>query len=226
MAALPPLVSAIVPVLDGERTLAEAVESILGQAHPGLEVIVVDDGSTDGTAAVAARFGERIRYLRQENRGPAAARNAGIAMARGSAIAFLDADDLWPEGKLEAQVPPLADDPSVGVVMGRTRRVWGLGGDARPGDALVGPYLGSAVVRRSVFEAVGLFAESLRLSEDRDWFLRVREAGIPIVVLDRDTLLYRRHERSMSHGVPFADLCVLRVLKRSLDRRRRSGESA
>ena len=94
------MISCIVPVYNGERYLAETLQSILGQRVGPLEVIVVDDGSTDGTAGVARRFGSAIRVLHQTNAGPAAARNLGLSEARGDFVAFLDADDLWKPDKL------------------------------------------------------------------------------------------------------------------------------
>src|SRR5436190_9496549 len=95
------LISCIVPVFNGDRYLAETLDSILAQTHRPIEIIVVDDGSTDGTSAIAAEYGEKIRYIRQENSGVASARNLGLQSARGDFIAFLDADDLWHAGKLQ-----------------------------------------------------------------------------------------------------------------------------
>src|SRR5690242_4967891 len=95
-----PTVTCIVPVFNGERYLGEALDSIFAQGHQPLEVLVVDDGSTDGSAAVAKSYGDRVRYFFQPNAGPAAARNLGLEAARGEFIAFLDADDLWHRDKL------------------------------------------------------------------------------------------------------------------------------
>ena len=103
-----PFVSVITPVHNGARFLAEAVESVERQGYEPLEIIVVDDGSTDDTPRVIAELGDRVLALRQENAGPAAARNRAIAAARGDVLAFCDADDTWPEGKLDAQLARLA----------------------------------------------------------------------------------------------------------------------
>src|SRR5215469_8348389 len=99
-----PLVSCIVPVFNGEQYLAEALDSILTQTYRPLEIIVADDGSTDGTAAVVARYGNRVRYLFQPNAGTAAACNLGIKAAQGDFIGFLAADDLWHPEKLARQL--------------------------------------------------------------------------------------------------------------------------
>ncbi|HEX3110532.1 MAG TPA: glycosyltransferase family A protein, partial [Thermoanaerobaculia bacterium] len=107
-------VSVVIPSYNYARYLGEAIDSALGQTLPPLEVIVVDDGSTDDTPAVLAAYGDRIRVLRQKNAGVAVARNSGIAAARGECVAFLDADDVWLPRKLELQIPLFTD--SVGLV--------------------------------------------------------------------------------------------------------------
>src|SRR5438132_1599837 len=117
MVGITPLcVSVVIPVYNGERYLADAIQSVRDQTYQNFEVIVVDDGSTDGSADVAQRFGEAIRYVHQANGGVCKARNAGIAAARGAYIAFLDQDDLWLPDKLAAQVTYLDSHPEVGAV--------------------------------------------------------------------------------------------------------------
>ncbi len=101
------MVSAIIPVYNGEAFLADAVKSILKQNYQPLEIIIVDDGSTDSTAQVGARFGDAVRYHYQSNAGPPAARNKGLQMARGNVITFLDVDDLWRNDKLQLQISHL-----------------------------------------------------------------------------------------------------------------------
>lgn len=227
-----PLVSVVIPVFNGEAFLREAVESVLAQKYSPVEIIVVDDGSTDGTETVLTSLPETVRYLHQTNQGPAAARNRGIQQAQGSLIAFADADDLWPEGKLELQLPYLISDPGVEIVMGRIHQVrlsktvngqTQLEGFVKPAFSV---NLGSAVIRKSVFERVGFFDETMRYSEDVDWFMRAREGGAAIVTIDAVTLLYRQHEHNMTRGKSTSELNVLKALKRSLDRRREHTGSA
>lgn len=225
-----PLVSIVIPVFNGERFLREAVQSVLDQKYSPVEIIIVDDGSTDGTATVARSLGETVRYLHQTNQGPAAARNRGIEHAQGSLIAFADADDLWPSKKLELQLPYLINDPAIEIVMGRIQQVRlskTVNGQTQAeefDEPAFSVNLGSAVIRKSVFERVGLFDETMRYSEDVDWFMRAREAGAAIVTIDAVTLLYRQHEENMTRGKSTSELNVLKALKRSLDRRReRSG---
>jgi glycosyltransferase involved in cell wall biosynthesis len=224
----PPLVSVIVPVFQGARFLAGAIENIFRDAYRPLDVIVVDDGSSDGADEVARRFEDRVRYIRQENAGAAAARNTGIRAAAGELVAFLDVDDLWPPGKLARQVSALARgeaDLSIGLTKWiEIEQTIGIDErtaiDALPGPVAITPCLGSALVRRAVFDRIGLFDPGLRASEDLDWFVRAKEARVPTVVLREVTLLYRRHGASLTHGKDLVEINMLKVLKRSLDRRR------
>lgn len=221
-----PLVSVIIPAFNCERFLHEAVQSVLDQKYLPIEIIIVDDGSTDGTATVARSFPESVRYLHQTNQGPAAARNRGIEHAQGSLIAFADADDLWPATKLELQLSYLVRDPQIDIVLGRIQQVQLSetdNGEMRAEEFAEPAFsvnLGSAIIRKSVFERVGLFDETMRYSEDVDWFMRAREAGAAIVTIDAVTLFYRQHEQNMTRGKSTSELNVLKALKRSLDRRR------
>jgi glycosyltransferase involved in cell wall biosynthesis len=216
----------VIPVFNGERFLREAVESVLAQNYSPIEIIIVDDGSTDGTRAVAQTLPEIVCYLHQTNQGPAAARNRGIEHAQGSLIAFADADDLWPRAKLELQLPYLLDDPAIEIVMGRIQQV--LSSCAVNGETQAQTFaeptfsvnLGSVVIRKSVFERVGLFDATMRYSEDVDWFMRAREAGVAIMTIDAVTLFYRQHDANMTRGKNASELNILKTLKRSLDRRR------
>ena len=217
-----PLVSVVIPVFNGERFLREAVQSVLTQKYSPVEIIIVDDGSTDGTGTVVRGLSETVRYLHQTNQGPAAARNRGIEHAQGSLIAFADADDLWPATKLELQLPYLTKDPAIEIVMGRIQQVH-LSGTTQAEEFAEPAFsvnLGSAVIRKSVFDRVGLFDETMRYSEDVDWFLRAREGGAAIVTIDAVTLFYRQHEENMTRGKSPSELNVLKALKKSLDRRR------
>ena len=111
-----PLVSVVIPAYNCERYLGRAIRSVLAQTYPRIECIVVDDGSTDGTAEVIDRFGSAVRAIRQENGGAAAARNAGIRTATGRYIAFLDADDYWLRNKLELQIHILEKNPDLVLI--------------------------------------------------------------------------------------------------------------
>jgi glycosyltransferase involved in cell wall biosynthesis len=182
-----PLVSVVIPVYNAERYLAESVRSALGQSWPEIEVLIVDDGSTDNSLRIARKLAvdPRVRLLSGGNGGPARARNLGILEARGEFIAFLDADDLWLPHKLERQIPLFSESPAPGVVYSQRLTIDAAGAalegyrppvlDGRILDEMwVDNFIcmSSAVVRRDVFEGVGLLDESLRMSEDFDFWLR------------------------------------------------------
>ena len=219
-------ISVIVPVYNGEDFLREAVESIHGQDHRPGEVIIVDDGSTDGTSVIASGFPD-VRYVHQPNGGPASARNAGLRLARGNIICFLDADDLWTENKLAHQLSCIATDPSVEIVIGLSqlmRQTRFLNGKREFEDYLdprLMLNLGATMIRKSAFDTVGLFDETMRYSEDWDWFMRARELGVKTTVLKEVVQLHRRHDRNITNQADAGNQYAIRMIKMSLDRRRR-----
>jgi glycosyltransferase involved in cell wall biosynthesis len=223
------LVSAVVPVYNGEKYLVEALGSIRHQDYEPLEVVVVDDGSTDGTEEIVRGFDLNLRYSRQQNGGPSAARNRGLELARGEIIAFQDADDLWPEGKLALQLPKLVNDPSLGIVSGRVQRIKlaGSAGGKEVFENFLEPCisynLGAALFRRSVFDRVGPFDVTMRYSEDVEWLMRAREHGVKMLILKQVSLLYRLHGQNMTHGLDVQGIRFMEALKKSADRRRRAG---
>jgi glycosyltransferase involved in cell wall biosynthesis len=221
---LAPLVSVITPVYNGERYLRAALESLFAQDYEAFEAIVVDDGSTDATPAIAQSF--PVRYFRQENNGAAAARNAGIAHARGELVAWLDADDIIVPNKLSLQATYLAGHSSVGCVLGRQEIMlegveppdW-LERDRLYGD-LDGIPLVSAMVRRSVLEQIGGFDSGFGFAEDRDLFIRMREHGVEIVVLPEIVVRRRFHGENTNFTRRPPKHPILRSLKGKLDRER------
>jgi len=223
-----PLVSVIVPCYNAARFVPEAVASVRRQQYQPLEILVVDDGSTDDTAGAAARLGGEVRYFRKENGGVATARNLGLREARGEIIAFLDADDEWPDGKLGVQLARLDADADLDVVTGRIRYI-ALPGAETPDLHFEGPdrtltqvHLGAGLYRRRAFDRVGPFDETFRMSEDSDWFLRAREAGLKIVVMAEVTLLYRLHESNLTRNATARDYMMTELIHKSLERRRRT----
>lgn len=222
-----PLLSVIIPVYNGEMYLNEALDSVRAQHYPALEIIIVDDGSTDGSGAIARSRPEKIRYVRQDNAGPAAARNRGIREAKAKLIAFLDADDIWPERSLSIRLETLQRDPSLQGAVGKIR-IFRMGvPDAAPSPlTLTEPMslpmlVGGGLFYRSVFAKIGFFNEELRQSEDLDWLLRLREAGIPIRHIDAVTLHYRQHANSLSGNRAATQHGIMEAIRLSLERRRR-----
>lgn len=192
------VLSVVIPAHNSEAYIADAIDSVFRQQHGEVEVIVVDDGSTDGTQAALARFGSRIRVLVQENKGPACARNAGIRAAKGSLIGLLDADDLWTDDHVGAMLPYLEEDSHYDLVRGRTRTVQLGDSEAgnNPDEAFQPALVGACLFRASVFETVGLFNERMRQGEDADWNIRFAESACEEKRIDRTVLIYRRHSGS------------------------------
>jgi glycosyltransferase involved in cell wall biosynthesis len=225
------LVSVIVPAYNARAYLADALGSIRLQDYHPLETIVVDDGSTDGSGDIARDFGGEVICVRQHNQGAAAARNHGLRLARGNMIAFLDADDLWPPGTLKLLTTYLADHHETEAAIGRVQYMrWAKSVN---GQCLFEPFadpclalnLGAGLYGRSVFDKVGIFDQALRISDDIDWFMRVRERAIALTFLEQVTLLYRRHDQNMTLARDATHAEFARALKKSLDRRRQTGEA-
>lgn len=222
-AAAYPLVSVVVPAYNREGMIREVIANIRRQDYPELDIIVVDDGSTDATATVARGL-PGIRVFEQPNGGPAQARNRGIINARGEYIAFLDSDDLWPDGMLRYLVDALRQDPDAQVARGWPQLAR-LGTDNEfefEGNPLEGfpNYITGSVFRREALSRVGLFDPELRFGEDNDWFNRARECRVAVKRLDCVSVIIRRHGGNMTYGKNLVQLNVLRVAKKLLDRRR------
>lgn len=220
----PPLVTVVIPVHNCEGYLEEAIESVLGQTYRPVELIIVDDGSTDGSGAVARRF-RTLRYCRQPHAGQSAARNRGVALAQGSYLAFLDADDVWVVDKLARQMAAFDADPNLSMVFGFVqqfrRSSEGAGLEDDPlGLPLAGPIAGTMLVRRGSFLRVGPFASGWRVGEFLDWYARALEAGLTSIMLPEVVLKRRVHGQNL--GVRHRDSRhdYLHILKASLDRRR------
>lgn len=224
MHTVKPLISVIIPVYNGTRFLGDAVASILAQNYPAIEIIIVDDGSTDDVEVAVNDLPVDVRFFSQPNSGPAVARNRGIRDAAGELIAFLDVDDLWPAQHLDALLEAMDDDTE--VVLGRAQLARIDIEDQSRFDFIGNPeeafpyYIGAALYRRSAFRRVGLFDPELRFGEDSDWFLRARDCGLVVKKLEQTTLIVRRHENNMTNGKTLVELNPLRAFKKALDRRR------
>ncbi len=213
-----PTVSVIIPVYNGERFLAEAIRSVLEQTLTPAEIIVVDDGSTDGSATVAAEH-QGVRVLQQSHCGVGTALNLAIGHAGGELLAFLDADDRWLPDKLEKQAAALRADMALDMVFGQARQFHdpgGLTGEMQPGISRC-----AMLVRRVAFDRVGAFAESPEIHEFVDWYGRAQTAGlrwaiVPDVVFER-----RIHDDNLGRRTPDAQRqSYLRSVRLSLARRR------
>lgn len=223
----PALISVIIPVLNGEAYLAQAIESIQEQTWPNTEIIIIDDGSTDGTADMVAQHYPDVCYRYQNNAGVGAARNHGIELATGEYIAFLDADDYWISDKLECQMRVFSEHPDVEMVFGHTRQFHSpeLTQSERDRlycpDALMPAELPSTLLcRREVFERVGPFETRWKVGQDVSWIMRAREFKLKTVMLPKLMYMRRLHKNNNANtkGKHLGDR--LKSIKAMLDRKR------
>ena len=221
-------VSLIIPVYNGEPFLEQALQSVFAQTRRPGKIILVDDGSTDGTAGIARSHPE-VTYFQQPNRGLSSAWNLGIRSAAGDFIAFLDADDLWATDMLERHCALLEQNPEVQVVVGLVQpfRTKPAGAENPEMVAIGAPArlfnLGSALFRKGVFDRIGLMDEDFSMAADWDWFLRAREEGVPMLTRPETALFYRRHGANITNRKKQLDHELLILFKKTLERRRRHG---
>ncbi len=219
-------ISVIIPVYNCEKYLFEAIKSVINQTYSIFEIIVIDDGSTDGTAEVVKQFPE-IRYFYQENRGTATALNVGLSKAREDFIAFLDADDLWSLDKLEKQVEYLNSHPETEIIFGHHKRFYTKSNQDLTYQEiedmqriLPGYFKAALLAKREVFDKVGLFDESIKLGDFLDWYRRASDLNVKMDLLN-EVVFYRRihgENSSLRNKEHITD--YLRIMKSSMDRRR------
>jgi glycosyltransferase involved in cell wall biosynthesis len=223
------LISVMIGAYNAAPYLGEAIESVFAQTHRPLELIVVDDGSDDGTGDVARSYGDRLTFVRQERGGNGAARNTAVAHAHGVFFAFLDADDRFTPAKLSLQLAALRADPELDVVFGHVREFASpeltpeqrkLVRPPAPVSPWAAPNL--MLIRRESFERVGPFSTTLRVGVTVDWFARATEAGLKTLVLPEVVLERRLHMQNNGLREQQAQSQYIQVLKASIDRRRRS----
>jgi glycosyltransferase involved in cell wall biosynthesis len=222
------LVTVIIPFCNNARYLDAAIRSVVGQTHVHIELVLVDDGSCDGSAVVAQRHAPPARYIRRENGGAGAARNTGVDGSSGEFIAFCDADDIWMPTKLERQLAVFGQDPGVNAVFTGVREFEETerppGSRRRPRERVPGALPSALLIRRSAFEQVGRFAEDLRIGEWADWYVRMRESGLREHWLSEVLVARRLHGENASFLRPEARIEYSRILRAHL-RRRRAGRS-
>ncbi len=211
-----PKVSVVIPCYNREDFVARTLDSALAQTYPNIDVIVVDDGSTDSTRDILESYGSRITVLEHPgrvNKGQSAAINVGLRKADGEYVAILDSDDLWAPEKIEKQVRFLEAHPEVGLVYGNgyaidesERKLYRMYDsshreESNPERVLIDCYFllpNNALLRRSIFEITGGFDEHLRAAQDHDMAIRVAEVA-KLAFIDEEVFYYRRHKDSISH---------------------------
>lgn len=220
-------VSVVIPARNAERYLAQAVASIREGTVAADEIVVVDDGSSDGTAALAAGLGEPVVCVSRGPLGLAAACNAGVRAARGDLIGFVDSDDMWTPGKLELQLEAFDREPSVDAVFGHVvefaspelteSECAGFVVHETPAPARL---RGAMLARRELLERVGPFEESIRIGDFIDWQARAEDAGARILLLDDVVLKRRIHLWNMGREeAATARIEYVRVVRRIRERR-------
>lgn len=223
------LISVVIPAYNAGRFLADAIESVLAQTHRNLEIIVVDDGSTDDTATVARDYD--IRYIYQENAGVSGAMNTGFRAASGDYLASNDADDLWLPDKLAVQLEAFREEPVPDIVFAHIEQficptLEGTDhGLLLPDNARVVPGYSSQsmLIRRDAFQRVGYFSTAYQVGDFVEWYARAEEAGLRTRLLPG--ILSRRRIHGSNTGIEkkHSQTDYLRILKASLDRRRGHG---
>lgn len=232
MSTPPPVITVVIPVWNGEQTIERTLASALAQTFTNLEVLVINDGSTDSTAERVGRFNDpRVRLHNFTNAGLAASRNRGIRLARGEFIAFLDADDLWLPRKLERQLEALRARPAAALAYGFSDcvdaddRYIGHGSHIEHSGTVYEKLLlanfldngSTPLVRASALATSGIFDESLPAAEDWDLWLRLAW-HFEVVCVPEPLTLYRVHGQSMSANLPRQEAACLRVLENAIAR--------
>jgi len=231
MSAIPVGISAVIPVHNGEKYLAQCIQSVLEQNHAALEILIVDNASTDATAAIARTF-PGIRYFYLPHKGMVPALNHGVKNSQGDFLCFLDADDLWKSHKLAAQLEVFDRNPEVDLVFGHVEQFISHELDESDSSHLLirekelpGYIRGTMLIKKESFWRVGLFDEAIEYGEFIDWYMRAQEQGLREVMLPDVLLMRRIHGANMGYLESGRRIDYVRVLKRGLDRRRRLGKA-
>jgi len=220
------LISVIIPVYNTERYIRECLESVLNQTYKNLEIIVVDDGSTDRTATIVAEY-PQIKYLYQTNSGPSAALNKGIDASNGEFVSFIDADDYWTKDKLELQMAEFLQAGKHQMIFGYVEQFISpeLPPDVKkklycPADRQPGLYRATLLMKKVDLLRVGYFITGYTLGEFIEWFARANSIGFSYLLVNRTVTFRRLHETNLSRKALNSRADFARILKVSLDRQR------
>jgi glycosyltransferase involved in cell wall biosynthesis len=221
------LVSVVIPTYNGQRYILATLDSVLAQKHRPLEILVVDDGSTDSTKEIVRDYAPEVRLIEQERRGHPAARNVGIRAATGEFLGFVDHDDLWSPDKLERQLASFSRNPELDLVFGHIQNFFTpeMTAEEReriavPLGPLPGLLQGSMLARRRSFDRVGLFREDRGMGDFLDWYGRAMLAQMKMEMLP-ETVVHRRiHANNYQRTYTDQRREYLRAVKDLLDRRR------
>jgi glycosyltransferase involved in cell wall biosynthesis len=223
-----PLISVIIAAYNNGQYLPEAIHSVLTQDYPEIELIVVDDGSTDDTRAVLAAYGDQLRCHYQDNAGIASARNAGYRRSCGEFIAFLDSDDIYTAGRLKLQMAAFLEAPALECVQGYMEQFISPELPAEFASKIRGetdrvlpaPMAGTMLIKRAAYERVGHWDTNFNIGVEMDWHVRLQEAGVTCRMLEQVLLRRRIHRHNTNLRCANEQSERLHVLKKMLDRRR------
>ncbi|AWV99995.1 glycosyltransferase family 2 protein [Arcticibacterium luteifluviistationis] len=225
-----PKVSVIIPLFNGEKYIEEAINSVLRQSFRDLELIIVDNGSTDGSRLIADKFEDKIKLFIESKKGVATARNLGIKHAQGEYIAFLDQDDYFLPTAIE-QLYDVINQSEHLAVMGKTHYLFETQASRKrwpqinEEGILFSTLLGACVFKKELFEKLGYLLENPEISDDVEWFYRLDQKGIEIQKVDSVTLTYRQHDNNTTSSQEYTQGVILKLLKHTLDQRRKTNAS-
>ncbi len=221
-----PLVSVIIAVRNGERFLAQAIESVLAQTYRPIEIIVIDGHSTDRTPEIAKSY-DQARHVLQQNSGIADGYNLGVDEARGPLIAFISHDDLWEPGKLTCQVKHMMQHPDLDYTVTKVSFFLEPGHAIPPGfkkELLDAPQVGrimeTLLVRKTLFDRIGRFNPDLPVAEDVDWYARAKDNDIPMAIIPEVLVRKRIHDTNASSNAALNNRQLLTVLRNSIRRQK------
>ncbi|WP_297525842.1 glycosyltransferase family A protein [Sulfurovum sp.] len=219
-----PTVSIIIPTFNREKYLAEAIESIINQNDYPIEIIVIDDGSTDNTKAIMQQYTPLVQYFYQKNMGQAAARNRGIDIARGEYLAFLDSDDLWTPKKLKLQMDYMIHNPDVKMVFGHvkqftTKEYKSLHSNIIS-QIMPGLVLGTLLIRKKDFLEIGYLNTKLQVGEFIEWFDRAKREKCTYHILEEVLLKRRLHDSNLGLQKKTGPNDFAKILRESLRQKR------
>ena len=220
-------ISVIIPVFNGAKYIAEAINSVIHQTLQPFEIIVIDDGSTDETAEVVKKNFPQVHYYYKKNGGLSSSLNAGVEKVEGDFIAFLDADDYWVLNKLEKQIQVIINDNDVEIVFGHHKRFYDKPHDLKSREEntdeqriLPGYFKATMLIKKRSFYKVGMFDETIHMGDFLDWYRRACDLELKMHMLP-EVVFYRRihtENSSLKNKAHISD--YVRIVKSSMDRRR------
>jgi len=221
-----PLVSIIIPTFNRAHYLLEAINSIFAQNYKNIEIIIVDDGSTDNTSKIINLHNKQLHYIYQENGGQAAARNKGIAIAKGKYLAFLDSDDLWTSNKLHKQIRYMQKHPEVKILFGLVQQFCEEKFRTQYKNEIdksqPGLIAGTLLIEKSTFLDIGYFKTNWEVGEFIEWFDRAKNMGYTYHLLDEILMKRRLHDQNIGLTKSTGPNNFAQILRESLRKKRKA----